>query len=67
MTRMDWCEAIIRTAARQIVISSKINTWKYFITWFAGKGMRYDPGSYVGDYRIFVSKASLRRIHETDV
>ena len=57
----------MRTAARQIVISSKIYTWKYFIAWFARKGIQYDPGSYVGDYSIFVSKASLRRIHETNV
>ena len=53
-------------AARQIGISSKINTWKYFITWFAGKGIQYDPGIgvIVGDYSTFVSKTSLRRIDE---
>ena len=48
MMRMAWFEAIMWTAARQIAISSKINTWKYFITWFAGKGIQYDPGSYSG-------------------
>ena len=57
----------MRTADRQIAISSKINTGKYFIAWFARKGIWYSPGSYVGDYSIFVSKASLRRIHETNV
>ena len=58
----------MRTAARQIAISSKINTWKYFITWLAGKGIQYDPAVViVGDYSTFVSKASLRRIDETNV
>ena len=46
------------TAARQIAISSKINTWKYFITWFAGKYIQYMV-VIVDDYSVFVSKASL--------
>ena len=39
MMRMAWFEAIMQIAARQIPISNEINTWKYFITWFAGKGI----------------------------
>ena len=50
MMRMAWCEVITRTATRQIAIRSEINTWKYFITWFAGISIRYDPAavSYCG-------------------
>ena len=38
----------MRTEARQIAISSKTNTWKQLVTWFARKGIQYDPGSYCG-------------------
>ena len=61
MMRMAWCEAITRTAARQIAISSEINIWKYFITWLLGKAHGMTLVVIVGDYSMFVSKASLRR------
>ena len=56
----SWCETITWRTARQIAISSEINTWKYFITWFTGKGIRYDPSTYCRYCAVFVSKARKR-------
>ena len=44
----SWCEAIMWMAARQIALSSEINTWKQLFNWFAEKVIRYKPSSYCG-------------------
>ena len=36
----------MRTSARQMATSSEINTWKKFITRFAGKGIWYGLSSF---------------------
>ena len=53
----SWCETITWRTARQIAVSSEINTWKYLIAWFTGKGIRYDPSTYCRCCAVFVSKA----------
>ena len=68
MTGIAWCEAIKWTAARQIAISSEINTWKNTsLLGLLGKAYVMTLVVIVGDYSVFVSKASLRRIDETNV
>ena len=53
--------------ARQIAISSEINTWKCFIAWFAGKGILYMTlVVIVGAYSV-CSQSKLKRIEETNV
>ena len=40
---------------------------KIVITWFARKGIRYDPSSYCGSLEnTFVSKVSVRRVYKTN-
>ena len=55
------------TAARQIAASSEINTWKQFITQFAGKWISMTLVVIVGAYSTYGSKASVRRVNETNV
>ena len=45
-------------------MSREINTSKQFVTWFARKGILYDPSCYCG---MFVNKAWVRRNDKTNV
>ena len=59
MIQMAWFEAITWTAARQIAISSKINTWKYLLLGLLGKAYGMTLVVIVDDYSTFISKESL--------